>query len=105
MAKKKSRSLGLSQAIDAAGGVARLTERINEIVPKARQLTVQAVSQWERVPGERCLDVEEVTGVSRHVLRPDIFGDPPKKGGKAGKGVSARPKPGVPRSEQRPAAA
>jgi DNA-binding transcriptional regulator YdaS (Cro superfamily) len=33
-----------------------------------------AISQWTRVPAERVLDVERLTGVSRHVLRPDIFG-------------------------------
>lgn len=40
-------------------------------------LSVQAVSQWDEVPAERCLTVERVTGVSRHVLRPDIYGDDP----------------------------
>jgi DNA-binding transcriptional regulator YdaS (Cro superfamily) len=34
----------------------------------------QAISQWTRVPAERCLDVERLTGISRHVLRPDVFG-------------------------------
>lgn len=40
-------------------------------------LSVQAVSQWDEVPAERCLAVERATGVSRHVLRPDIYGDAP----------------------------
>lgn len=36
--------------------------------------------RWEngRVPIERVHDVERVTGISRHVLRPDIFGEPSK---------------------------
>jgi len=44
----------------------------------ARQLgiTAQAVSQWSRVPVERVLDVERVTGVPRHELRPDIYPAP-----------------------------
>lgn len=33
------------------------------------------VLRWEerRVPAERVLDVERVTGVSRHELRPDLY--------------------------------
>ncbi|MGL5934660.1 MAG: transcriptional regulator [Cetobacterium sp.] len=41
-------------------------------------ITVQAVSQWTRVPIERCLDVERATGVSRYRLRPDIYGCEPQ---------------------------
>jgi DNA-binding transcriptional regulator YdaS (Cro superfamily) len=33
-----------------------------------------ALSQWSQVPAERCLDVERITGISRHELRPDIYG-------------------------------
>ena len=33
-----------------------------------------AISQWDRVPVERVLDVERLTGISRHDLRPDIYG-------------------------------
>ncbi|WP_425517823.1 transcriptional regulator [Stenotrophomonas geniculata] len=39
----------------------------------------QAVSQWKRVPAEYVLTIEEATGVSRHDLRPDVFGPAPKK--------------------------
>lgn len=38
-----------------------------------------ALSQWPKVPAERCIDVERVTGVSRHDLRPDIFGAPSER--------------------------
>ena len=46
----------------------------------ARQLGVspQAVSAWRargRVPAERVLQIEQLTGVSRHALRPDIYGE------------------------------
>ncbi|WP_093820201.1 transcriptional regulator [Stenotrophomonas indicatrix] len=41
----------------------------------------QAVSQWKRVPAEYVLAIEEATGVSRHDLRPDVFGPAPKKRG------------------------
>jgi TorA maturation chaperone TorD len=35
------------------------------------------VSNWSRVPAERVLSVEAVTGVSRVELRPDLFGERP----------------------------
>lgn len=36
-------------------------------------ITPQALSQWETVPPLRVLDVERITGVSRHELRPDLY--------------------------------
>lgn len=41
----------------------------------ARELGIThgAVYQWRRIPAERVLDVERITGVSRHVLRPDLY--------------------------------
>ena len=38
-----------------------------------------ALSQWPKVPADRCLEVERVTGISRHDLRPDIFGPAPSE--------------------------
>ena len=41
-----------------------------------------AVSQWKYVPifpKNRVLEIEKLTGISRHVLRPDVFGPEPKK--------------------------
>lgn len=35
-----------------------------------------AVSQWDKVPAERLPDVERITGIPRHVLRPDICPPP-----------------------------
>jgi DNA-binding transcriptional regulator YdaS (Cro superfamily) len=32
-----------------------------------------AVSQWDRVPAERVAEVEQVTGIPRRQLRPDLF--------------------------------
>lgn len=37
-------------------------------------ITHGAISQWAQVPSERVLDVERFTGISRHDLRPDVFG-------------------------------
>ncbi len=39
-------------------------------------------SRWEtgrrQVPAERTLEIERMTGVSRHELRPDVFGPAPE---------------------------
>lgn len=44
-------------------------------------VTVAMWSRWEngrrKVPAERCLEVERVTGVSRYDLRPDVYGQRP----------------------------
>lgn len=44
-------------------------------------LTAQAVMKWKskgRIPLERVPDVERLTGISRHELRPDFFGRLPE---------------------------
>lgn len=40
-------------------------------------ISPEAISQWERVPANRVAKVESFTGISRHALRPDIFGPAP----------------------------
>jgi DNA-binding transcriptional regulator YdaS (Cro superfamily) len=32
-----------------------------------------SISLWRRVPAERVIEVERVTGISRHVIRPDLY--------------------------------
>jgi TorA maturation chaperone TorD len=61
------RDAGLEEAIRAAGGVGALAQRIGISQP--------SVSNWSRVPAERIAVVEAVTGVTRAVLRPDLFGE------------------------------
>lgn len=43
-------------------------------------VTLAMWSRWEtgarQIPANRVLDIETMTGVSRHVLRPDVFGAP-----------------------------
>lgn len=39
-------------------------------------VTRGAVAKWKRVPAERVLAVEAFTGISRHILRPDIYPPP-----------------------------
>lgn len=56
------------RAKNEAGGPAALAKALGG-------LTSQAVSQWKKIPAERVLDVERLTGISRHDLRPDVFGE------------------------------
>ena len=62
------RDAGLERAIDAAGGVAQLARKIGVAQP--------SVSNWARVPAQRVIAVEGATGVSRKVLRPDLYSEP-----------------------------
>lgn len=70
----------IESAIEKAGSAAELARRLG-VVP-------MTVSQWKKrgqVPAERCLDVEAATGVSRHDLRPDVFGPAPELDPDAGR--------------------
>ena len=57
----------LDRAAKVMGTQAALAEKLG--------VTAQAVTNWRRngVPAERVLDIERVTGVPRHELRPDIY--------------------------------
>jgi TorA maturation chaperone TorD len=59
------RESGLEAALRAAGGVGALARSLGISQP--------AVSNWQRIPAERVLAVEALTGVSRSVLRPDLY--------------------------------
>ncbi|MDA9434430.1 molecular chaperone TorD family protein [Bradyrhizobium sp. CCBAU 51627] len=59
------RDAGLNLAIGAAGGVAQLARKIGIAQP--------SVSNWSRIPAERVIAVEAATGVSREILRPDLY--------------------------------
>jgi len=56
---------GVKLAIDAAGGVAALARGLGISQP--------SVSAWRRVPADRVVAVEDLTGVKRELLRPDLF--------------------------------
>jgi len=64
---------GLEEAIRAVGGVTELARRIGISQP--------SVSNWTRIPAERVLTVEAVTGVARNILRPDLYGEDGQPGG------------------------
>lgn len=59
------REPGLAEAIRAAGGISELARQIGISQP--------SVSNWIRVPAERVVSVEAVTGIDRTVLRPDLY--------------------------------
>ncbi len=66
MAKERDPIL---QAIIKAHGLAAIAEACGGI-------TIQAVSDWTRVPPRQCLAVEALSGVPREKIRPDIYGAP-----------------------------
>jgi DNA-binding transcriptional regulator YdaS (Cro superfamily) len=39
-------------------------------------ISSQAVAYWSRAPAERVVQIEAVTGVARHLLRPDLYPAP-----------------------------
>lgn len=55
----------VDRVFKAAGGVQKLA--------KALQISAPALYQWDRVPTERVLALEALTGIPRHELRPDIY--------------------------------
>jgi DNA-binding transcriptional regulator YdaS (Cro superfamily) len=59
------KSSALELAVANVGGQAEFARLIG--------VTAQAVSQWNKVPPLRVLEVERVSGVSRHELRPDLY--------------------------------
>lgn len=59
------RDAGLDAAIRAAGGVGTLARGLGISQP--------AVSAWQRIPAERVIAVESLTGVRRETLRPDLY--------------------------------
>src|SRR5438132_1094751 len=63
------RDAGLEEAIRVAGGVGALAQKIGISQP--------SVSNWSRVPAERVVSVEAVTGIERAILRPDLYGEQP----------------------------
>lgn len=62
---EEMRDTGLRQAIDAAGGIGALARGLGIRQP--------SVSSWAKVPADRVLAVESLTGIRREALRPDLY--------------------------------
>lgn len=69
------------RAVKAAGG--------SRAVARDLGLTRQAVEDWPRVPAKHVLRLEALSGVSRYILRPDIFGEAPRPLSRPNEGVAA----------------
>ncbi|WP_088100297.1 Cro/CI family transcriptional regulator [Xanthomonas retroflexus] len=66
----------IDRAIRAAGTQQRLAEILG--------IRSASISEWKvrgAVPAYRCIAIELATGVSRHELRPDVFGPAPANDG------------------------
>lgn len=55
----------LQLAIKKAGGMRALG--------RALGINYQAIQSWNKIPAERIVDIERVTGVPREQLRPDLY--------------------------------
>lgn len=58
----------IKRAVKDAGGP--------KAVGKALGISHQAVVQWDQCPPLRVLDMERLSGMSRHELRPDMYPAP-----------------------------
>jgi DNA-binding transcriptional regulator YdaS (Cro superfamily) len=52
-------------AAEKVGGIVKLSLALG--------LSRGAASQWRRIPAERVVEVERITGISREILRPDLY--------------------------------
>jgi len=68
MALTSSRDTGLVIAIARMGGISQLA--------RALGLSQPTVSGWRRVPPHRVIAIEALTGISRRILRPDLYDVP-----------------------------
>lgn len=63
---ERQAKIAKKDAIREAGGPAALARKLG--------ITSQAISQWgDRIPAGHVLKVERASGVSRHLLRPDLY--------------------------------
>jgi hypothetical protein len=67
--KKPPRVAGLKKAINLAIEAAEGRRRLGRLLG----ISHQAIGSWDRVPAERLVDIEVLTGVGREVLRPDLY--------------------------------
>jgi DNA-binding transcriptional regulator YdaS (Cro superfamily) len=73
---KSPAQIVVEEAIRVCGSLKAVAKRLG--------IKSQAISQWQKIPAKRVLALEALTGVSRHVMRPDIYGPPPSGERRAG---------------------
>jgi DNA-binding transcriptional regulator YdaS (Cro superfamily) len=56
----------VKRVIQAVGSKAELAKALN--------ISRSAITQWRNIPVNRVVELERITGIPRHELRPDIFG-------------------------------
>ncbi|RQZ17257.1 chaperone [Burkholderia sp. Bp9031] len=61
----------IKRACAEVGGQSALARKLN-CTPQA----VQKMCASGRVPSERVLEIERISGISRHELRPDLYPEP-----------------------------
>jgi DNA-binding transcriptional regulator YdaS (Cro superfamily) len=66
MKRIHTRNETVERVIRALGGVRKASE--------ALYISMQAVSKWKRIPNSRIAQIEHLTGIPRHEIRPDIYG-------------------------------
>lgn len=62
----------LLEAINAVGGQSQLADALNI---KQGHIGMWVHRDKKAPPAEYVLKIEEITGISRHKLRPDVFGE------------------------------
>ena len=62
---------GLRKAIETIGSGNRLAKELG--------IARQAITQWSRIPADRVIEIERLTGIPREELRPDLHPERPPK--------------------------
>lgn len=65
----------MGKQCDMSDGLTLLRRTRGAQAKVARELGVTraAVAKWEKIPAERVVEVERVTGIPREELRPDLY--------------------------------
>jgi DNA-binding transcriptional regulator YdaS (Cro superfamily) len=56
---------GLKLAVEAAGGLRALARLL--------EISHNSIVKWNRIPADRVVEIEKLTGVARERLRPDLY--------------------------------
>jgi DNA-binding transcriptional regulator YdaS (Cro superfamily) len=65
MSDRDTLCAAIKNAIELAGGPTAVATKLG--------ISPQAVWQWRVCPPLRVIDIERISGVSRHALRPDMY--------------------------------